>query len=900
METAMDVLERFVEAEEAIVHALCIGRVKVLRVELRLQRFMKKCENLETILPSFPCLVLIPQLFEAHRAILNGLNKIKTLAPTLSDRARTTAQFLYDQAQQFKSLHALYAWYHQSMPTQCDREIEEMLQLPLESLEMYAVCMDALAPFAERIEEWQIMCDSLHDAFSDTMAQRTRAMDMLALEEGLGNKVELLERKLVAQNVLSILLQGAQVQNGTLYLFEDLCLVVDTNGLELFKVEATQMCKAILIPDTSNCLLLTQDAHCTIFANPTVVSSLLLSINETFLSPKPKDFSFDLSSILHSMEDIPTDWLVTNTECAQESLVRSDVMWLWEKDIPPRLCQFFLLKDMILFGHILGLTRCQYLDHILGEYVEIRNQSNDTTLELVITHAETQTESNMILLPLDASAIQPWVELIATFSRVLAPLSLDSSVTTLASTATTMASPVLTSPFVSPKPDTWIQKKLKSRSSKVIASEPIMSFPNSPKAQPLIESITPATTEELVKEKDIPSVTQFPVELMHSDQRKEISLLVQPPDELVHSDSESFPNNFDKPVLQPEPERMQIVDKVDPPVVSPKVAVVLEENVVPEEKDAKAKTKKAKPATAKKVTKAKRERLEVPQECVLETSQISPKILTKPVKGKKRKIKTSLTSAEEKAPAKVSRVQSVLERLPPSTQEMEGRAIECLLKIAEAPALTPQKLRIVLTGFEEADPLLFKIAAIENAEYEEDVMNATHIISPRDTFKRTVKILCGISRCLHILDDRWLDSSAELGYPAQERDYCLKDPAKEELYGFTLERTMYEFSLHQRQNLLRGYSFYIANHKSIRPPPTELSKIIQCAGGEMVKGLPQGETIVIASKEAVATATIQKQLLHMNRSRCFNVEFLLLGILQQTLHWQEFQVHCPLPKKILR
>jgi hypothetical protein len=101
-----------------------------------------------------------------------------------------------------------------------------------------------------------------------------------------------------------------------------------------------------------------------------------------------------------------------------------------------------------------------------------------------------------------------------------------------------------------------------------------------------------------------------------------------------------------------------------------------------------------------------------------------------------------------------------------------------------------------------------------------------HINTPRKQFKRTEKILCGISHCLHILAEKWLHASAAQGFAVDEVPYCLKDKAKESQWAFELSQTMYGYTLSQRQQLLVGREFYITPHKSIKPPPNELVKII--------------------------------------------------------------------------
>ncbi|RHZ13855.1 hypothetical protein DYB31_001395, partial [Aphanomyces astaci] len=171
---------------------------------------------------------------------------------------------------------------------------------------------------------------------------------------------------------------------------------------------------------------------------------------------------------------------------------------------------------------------------------------------------------------------------------------------------------------------------------------------------------------------------------------------------------------------------------------------------------------------------------------------------------------------------------------------------------------------------------------------------ATHIIAPSGVLKRTVKILCGISACDHILDEKWLHASAKLGRAAPEVPFCLSDPAKEARWGCSLQATMYDHSRIQRQRLLAGRAFYVTRHKTVLPPPQDLERIIVCAGGQMQAAADVGpDTIVITSVEAAAAPSIQKILKRVDRTQCYTPELLLRCILTQKLSLNEYHVGLP-------
>lgn len=200
-------------------------------------------------------------------------------------------------------------------------------------------------------------------------------------------------------------------------------------------------------------------------------------------------------------------------------------------------------------------------------------------------------------------------------------------------------------------------------------------------------------------------------------------------------------------------------------------------------------------------------------------------------------------------------------------------------------------VRIILTGIEATPAVRKKIRAIASAEYEEDIEHATHVVAPKDTLKRTVKLLCGISCCAHVLDERWLDESARVGATVYERTHCLKDAKAEAKWHFDLKKTMYDFAPAQRRGLFAGHTVFITNHKSILPPVKDLVKIVECAGGQATtKGAAGPSDLVITSEAAVAVASVQKALASANPQRIYSPELVLSSILQQHIDFDQHRV----------
>ncbi|KAG6610274.1 uncharacterized protein IUM83_00007 [Phytophthora cinnamomi] len=202
-----------------------------------------------------------------------------------------------------------------------------------------------------------------------------------------------------------------------------------------------------------------------------------------------------------------------------------------------------------------------------------------------------------------------------------------------------------------------------------------------------------------------------------------------------------------------------------------------------------------------------------------------------------------------------------------------------------------QVVRIILTGIEPTASIRKKIDSISNTFYEEDIEKATHVLAPKNQLKRTVKLLCGISRCAHVLDVRWLDESARVGAPIYERAHCLKDTKAEAKWQFDLRKTMYDFTPEQRRQLFAGHNVFITNHKSVLPPVKDLVKIVECAGGTAVtKGSAGPNDVVITSETALGTASVRKALTQANPQRIYSPELILSSILQQHIDFDKNRI----------
>lgn len=66
--------------------------------------------------------------------------------------------------------------------------------------------------------------------------------------------------------------------------------------------------------------------------------------------------------------------------------------------------------------------------------------------------------------------------------------------------------------------------------------------------------------------------------------------------------------------------------------------------------------------------------------------------------------------------------------------------------------------------------------------------DCTHIVLPRVT--RTIKFLCGMSVCRHIVTPAWVDSSVRAGSFVEEGAFQLEDPDAAEVFGMNVAASL--------------------------------------------------------------------------------------------------------------
>ncbi|XP_033738176.1 mediator of DNA damage checkpoint protein 1-like [Pecten maximus] len=191
------------------------------------------------------------------------------------------------------------------------------------------------------------------------------------------------------------------------------------------------------------------------------------------------------------------------------------------------------------------------------------------------------------------------------------------------------------------------------------------------------------------------------------------------------------------------------------------------------------------------------------------------------------------------------------------------------------------KPRVMFTGMEDEQGQ--KTVKDLGGEMVTSIHDCTHLVT--DKVRRTVKLLCCLSRGIPIVQPTWLSSSKQAGIFIQDvTPYLVKDTATEKQYKFSLQRSIERAS---QASVLLGYRVHVT--KSVRPDPTQMKDILECAGAEYLESVPskfKDQTVVVSCEE---DRKLCQEALKADIP-VVNAEFVLTGILQQDANPYNYQI----------
>ncbi|CAG2210379.1 MDC1 [Mytilus edulis] len=189
-------------------------------------------------------------------------------------------------------------------------------------------------------------------------------------------------------------------------------------------------------------------------------------------------------------------------------------------------------------------------------------------------------------------------------------------------------------------------------------------------------------------------------------------------------------------------------------------------------------------------------------------------------------------------------------------------------------SIDPNKPKVMFTGV--VDEHGQKIIKELGGEFVNSVQECTHLVT--DKVRRTVKFLCCLARGIPIVTLQWIESCKQSAMFVDCHKFPVKDTATEKQYKFSLSRSLEKA---KESCLLQGYKVHVT--KSVKPEPSQMEEIIECAGGQYLTTMPKkgGDNIVIVScpdDGSLCTAAIKAGI------PVVNSEFILTGILRQEVN----------------
>lgn len=156
----------------------------------------------------------------------------------------------------------------------------------------------------------------------------------------------------------------------------------------------------------------------------------------------------------------------------------------------------------------------------------------------------------------------------------------------------------------------------------------------------------------------------------------------------------------------------------------------------------------------------------------------------------------------------------------------------------------------------------------------------THLVT--DKIKRTTKFLCCLSSGKRIVSMDWIQACQKSKSIIDDSLFALKDKEKEKQFHFSLSQSIERVHTNGASQLMANMKFLIT--PSVQPDFSEMSEIIEAAGGCVLNDLPlrvEPETFIIGCAE-------DEELLRDYRSfgwqdRVMSTEFILSASLKQEL-----------------
>ncbi|KAL0484458.1 Mdc1 [Acrasis kona] len=166
---------------------------------------------------------------------------------------------------------------------------------------------------------------------------------------------------------------------------------------------------------------------------------------------------------------------------------------------------------------------------------------------------------------------------------------------------------------------------------------------------------------------------------------------------------------------------------------------------------------------------------------------------------------------------------------------------------------------------------------------ESDVSKVTHLITD-GKLRRTIKILCGINICSHIVSLDWIVASQLAKTFLDEKNYIITDPEVDVVKSLSNAR---------KRKLFKEMRFFVTPNTN--PGPSQMASVIESAGGTIVKNVKDfdvddEEEVETFDKNKIVIVTCEKdqdfcekKIKNVSSVQILNVEKVIEMICHQEL-----------------
>ncbi|KAL8572757.1 hypothetical protein ACOMHN_030339 [Nucella lapillus] len=201
--------------------------------------------------------------------------------------------------------------------------------------------------------------------------------------------------------------------------------------------------------------------------------------------------------------------------------------------------------------------------------------------------------------------------------------------------------------------------------------------------------------------------------------------------------------------------------------------------------------------------------------------------------------------------------------------------------------------RIIFTGYcSSVVKRLTAIAEKLGGRVTDNPQSCTHLVSQKVT--RTIKFFHAINTAKHIVTKEWLEESSLQTRFLEEEKYQLRDEAGEREVGCNIQESLRKA---KTSPIFQGLVFYIT--PGVIPPVEELKKVIESAGGAVLKRRPSAKTTSKMRDDKGRSTFIVISCpndLHLCRDLkaqkidVYSAEMALTGVLRQELDWKMYRL----------